>query len=201
MITNHFQVIMPTLRPSAKSSTSALLTARVALPSTLSSAPMEPSSTRTTSFAIGGSTLTAQKLRASTPWTKRSLPNAKPPPPTMLQTAAPSPTMVLPLLLQPHLELRLLLLPHLLQPQLLITMKKRLPLPPPPETTTELPLPELTSPLEPTKPRLPRRSARAALSVEDGNSRVGGSSRLFAVRASRAVAADSSNSEDKKLNF
>merc|ERR1712223_2326604 len=41
-------------------------------PSTASSAPTEPSSTRTTSSAIGGSTSTAPPLRSSTPSTTRS---------------------------------------------------------------------------------------------------------------------------------
>ena len=54
---------MLTLKPNARCSTSALLMARVALPSTPSSAPTEPSSTRNTSSAIGGSTLTAQRPR------------------------------------------------------------------------------------------------------------------------------------------
>jgi hypothetical protein len=67
------------------------------------------------------------------------------------------------------------------------------------ETTTELQL--LTSPLERTKlVRLPKRSVRAALSAEDGNSRAV-ANRLFALRASKAVAEDSSNSAAKKLNF
>jgi len=55
------------LRLSARSSTFAPLMDRAVLPSTPSSAPTEPSSTRTTSSAIGGSTSTAPKLRVSTP--------------------------------------------------------------------------------------------------------------------------------------
>ena len=57
---------MLTPRPSAKFSTSVPLTARVALPSTPSSAPTEPSSTRTTSSATGGLTLIVPQLRIST---------------------------------------------------------------------------------------------------------------------------------------
>ena len=57
---------MPIPRPNAKSSTSAHLTARVVSANTPSFAPTEPSSTRTTSFAIGGSTLTALRLKRST---------------------------------------------------------------------------------------------------------------------------------------
>merc|ERR1719234_1971352 len=45
--------------------------ALVGSPSTASSAPTEPSSTRTTSSATGGSTLTAPPLRSSTPSTTR----------------------------------------------------------------------------------------------------------------------------------
>merc|ERR1712203_543983 len=45
---------------------------------TASSAPTEPSSTRTTSSATGGSTLTAPQLRSSTPSTTRSLQRGTP---------------------------------------------------------------------------------------------------------------------------
>merc|ERR1712027_42505 len=60
------EVTTLTPRPSARLSTSAQLTEPVASPSTASSAPTEPSSTRTTSSATGGSTLTAPLLRTST---------------------------------------------------------------------------------------------------------------------------------------
>merc|ERR1712203_1242498 len=46
-------------------------------PSTASSAPTEPSSTRTTSSATGGSTSTAPPLGSSTPSTTRSLQRGK----------------------------------------------------------------------------------------------------------------------------
>merc|ERR1712212_1160702 len=52
--------------------------ALVGSPSTASSAPTEPSSTRTTSSATGGSTLTAPLLRSSTPSTTRLLQRGKP---------------------------------------------------------------------------------------------------------------------------
>ena len=61
-----FQVTTPTPRPSARCSTSAPPTARAVWPSTASSVPTEPSSTRTTSSATGGSTLTAPRPRLST---------------------------------------------------------------------------------------------------------------------------------------
>merc|ERR1712083_890803 len=54
------------LKPSARCSTSVLLMARVVCPSTASSVPMAPSSTRTTSSVTGGLTLTALKLKVST---------------------------------------------------------------------------------------------------------------------------------------
>merc|ERR1719397_1508350 len=65
------EVTTRTLRLSARLSTSARLMALVGSPSTASSAPTEPSSTRTTSSATGGSTLTAPPLRSSTPSTTR----------------------------------------------------------------------------------------------------------------------------------
>ena len=55
------------LKLSAKSSTSASLMTKEPFQLFLSSAPMEPSSTKTTSSAIGGSTLNALKLKVSTP--------------------------------------------------------------------------------------------------------------------------------------
>merc|ERR1740116_10739 len=65
------EVTTRTLRLSARLSTSARPMALVGSPSTASSAPTEPSSTRTTSSATGGSTLTAPPLRSSTPSTTR----------------------------------------------------------------------------------------------------------------------------------
>ena len=56
---------MLTRRPSVRSSTSALLTELAVWPSTASSAPTEPSSTRSTSSATGGSTWTALSLPPS----------------------------------------------------------------------------------------------------------------------------------------
>merc|ERR1711971_1229643 len=67
-----------TLRLSARLSTSARPMALVGSPSTASSAPTEPSSTRTTSSATGGSTLTAPPLRSSTPSTTRLPQRGKP---------------------------------------------------------------------------------------------------------------------------
>merc|ERR1719232_164520 len=67
------EVTTLTLRPSARLSTSALLTAPEVWPSTASSAPTELSSTRTTSSATGGSTLTAPLPRTSTASMMRSL--------------------------------------------------------------------------------------------------------------------------------
>merc|ERR1719483_1157114 len=63
------EVTMLILKPSARLSTSVPAMGRAASPSTASSVPMEPSSTRTTSSAIGGSTLTALLLKASMPET------------------------------------------------------------------------------------------------------------------------------------
>merc|ERR1712076_79202 len=66
------EVTTQTLRPSARRSTSARPMVPVGSPSTASSAPTEPSSTRTTSSATGGSTSTAPPPRSSTPSTTRS---------------------------------------------------------------------------------------------------------------------------------
>merc|ERR1719464_1606003 len=60
------EVTTLTPTPSARLSTSAPLTAPEVWPSTASSAPTEPSSTRTTSSATGGSTLTAPPPLTST---------------------------------------------------------------------------------------------------------------------------------------
>merc|ERR1740122_929036 len=60
------EVTTRTLRLSARLSTSARPMALVGSPSTASSAPTEPSSTRTTSSATGGSTLTAPPPLTST---------------------------------------------------------------------------------------------------------------------------------------
>ena len=59
---------MLTLKLNAKSSTSASLMTKKHFQLFHSSAPTEPSSIRTTSFAIGGSTLNALKLKVSIPW-------------------------------------------------------------------------------------------------------------------------------------
>merc|ERR550532_327605 len=66
------EVTTRTLRLSARRSTSAQPMAPVGSPSTASSAPTGPSSTRTTSSATGGSTSTAPPPRSSTPSTTRS---------------------------------------------------------------------------------------------------------------------------------
>ena len=123
-----FKVTTLTPRPSARLSTSAQLTEPVASPSTASSAPTEPSSTRTTSSATGGSTLTAPLLRTSTALTMRSplrgtlwpepltrpsmaplplstpplcplpLPMTRPPPPPMTSTPPLPPPMMITLM-------------------------------------------------------------------------------------------------------
>merc|ERR1712083_406139 len=72
------EVTTRTPRLSARCSTSARPMALVGSPSTASSAPTEPSSTRTTSSATGGSTLTAPQLRSFTPSTTRSLQRGTP---------------------------------------------------------------------------------------------------------------------------
>merc|ERR1719431_1590597 len=69
--------IMLTLKLSAKPSTFAQLMGLEVWPSTASSVPMVPSSTRTTSSATGGSTLTAPLLRNSTLSMTRLLLNVK----------------------------------------------------------------------------------------------------------------------------
>merc|ERR1711976_340919 len=58
--------IMLTVRLNARFSTSVQLMELVVLPSTVSSAPTEPSSTRTTSSVTGGLTLTVLRLRVCT---------------------------------------------------------------------------------------------------------------------------------------
>merc|ERR1719305_986729 len=72
------EVTTRTPRLSARRSTSARPMALVGSPSTASSAPTEPSSTRTTSSATGGSTLTAPQLRSFTPSTTGSLQRGTP---------------------------------------------------------------------------------------------------------------------------
>merc|ERR1712018_16475 len=67
------EVTTRTRRLSARRSTSARPMAPVGSLSTASSAPTEPSSTRTTSSATGGSTSTAPPPRSSTPSTMRLL--------------------------------------------------------------------------------------------------------------------------------
>lgn len=68
----------PTLKLIAKHSTYAPLMVSEALPNIPSSAQMEPSLTKNTSSAIGGSTLTAQKLKDFTLWTMTLPLNVKP---------------------------------------------------------------------------------------------------------------------------
>merc|ERR550517_290479 len=86
------QVTTLTPRLSARRSTSARPMALVGSPSTASSAPTEPSSTRTTSSATGGSTLTAPLPKTFTPSTTRSLQNV-----TLLQETLASQATELPL--------------------------------------------------------------------------------------------------------
>ena len=83
---------MLTRRPSARSSTSALLTELEVWPSTASSVPTVLSSTRTTSSATGGSTSTAPRPRASTARTTRSGPRERPPPGAVREASATSPS-------------------------------------------------------------------------------------------------------------
>ena len=181
---------MLTLRPSAKSSTSAPPMARVDLPSTPSSAPTEPSSTRTTSSATGGSTLTAQKPRDSTHWTTRSPLNEK-----LLPRVPTVPRLLTAPLAQPLLlsetTLRPLLPHHPPPPQHLppITMRRKQLPQPLLEPTMELPKLTLNSLLEHTRPRV---TARAVLSVEEDSSRAGGN-RFVVANSSRAVVAGSSS--------
>merc|ERR1712233_20124 len=72
------EVTTPTVRLSARSSTSVPLMEPVVFPSTASSVPTEPSSTRTTSSATGGSTLTAPPPRTSTASMTNMLPRETP---------------------------------------------------------------------------------------------------------------------------
>jgi hypothetical protein len=103
------------LKLNARLSTFAQLMVRVVWPSTASSAPTEPSSTRTTSSATGGSTLTATRLRVSTLRMRRLLRSGK--------------LLLLPPQIRPLTEHRLplatlpelLLLPQLLLHTLLVT--------------------------------------------------------------------------------
>ena len=115
---------MLTLRPSARPSISAQLTVRAVSPSTASSAPMEPSSTRTTSSVTGGSTLTAMKLRVCTQRMRRLLLSARPPLPLPL-TRLPTELLLLPATLQ-ELHLPLLQLPTLGRPLLLLHRREHI---------------------------------------------------------------------------
>ena len=63
---------MPILKLNAKFSTFVPLMDKVDSPSTLSFAPTAPSSTKTTSFVIGGSTLTVLRPKVFTVATMRS---------------------------------------------------------------------------------------------------------------------------------
>merc|ERR1719232_404111 len=91
------EVTTPTPRLSARLSTSAQPMVLEVSPSTASSAPTEPSSTRTTSSATGGSTLTAPPLPTSTASMMSMLPREtlSPDPLAMpcLTTLLPSPLM------------------------------------------------------------------------------------------------------------
>ncbi len=115
-------------RPDVRSSTSAQLTVRAGSPSTASSAPTEPSSTRTTSSATGGSTSTAPRPR---PWRRprtasSQLPGRQParlPPTRQLPVLTLWLTMLLQLLRRQLLKLLLLMLPTgLLLPQRLLQL-------------------------------------------------------------------------------
>ena len=83
-------------RLNVKFSTSVQLMELVVFPSTVSSVPTEPSSTRTTSSATGGSTLTAPQPRTSTASMTNMLLRETPSP---LLQVTPKLTMLLPLLL------------------------------------------------------------------------------------------------------
>ena len=65
------------LKLNAKLSMSVLLMAKVVFPSTPSCAPTAPSSTKDTSFVIGGSTLTVLKPKVSTASTMMLLLNVR----------------------------------------------------------------------------------------------------------------------------
>ena len=110
------QDIMLMTRPDVRSSTSARLTVRAVSPSTASSAPTEPSSTRTTSSATGGSTSTVLRPK---PWRRprtasSQLPGRRPvrqPPTRQLPVPMLWPTMLLQLLRRQLLKLLPLMLP------------------------------------------------------------------------------------------
>ena len=118
------KVTMLILRPSARHSTSALLMDKEVWPSIASSAPTEPSSTRTTSSATGGSTLTAPRLKVSTPRMRRLLLSERLPlllhltrPPTeLLLLLATLQELLLPLLRHPTL-------PEICLPQQLLVLR------------------------------------------------------------------------------
>jgi len=117
------QDIMLMTRPDARSSTSAQLTVRAVSPSTASSAPTEPSSTRTTSSATGGSTSTAPRPR---PWRRPRTASS--------QLPGRRPVRQLPTRQLPALTLWLTMLLQLLRRQLLKLLPLMLP--------TGLPLPQ-----------------------------------------------------------
>merc|ERR1711881_270572 len=72
------EVTTPTPRPNVRLSTFALLMEPVVWPSTASCVPTEPSSTRTTSSATGGSTSTVLRLRDFTLSMTRLPPSVRP---------------------------------------------------------------------------------------------------------------------------
>merc|ERR1719278_1669979 len=91
------EVTLLTVRPSARSSISAQLMELVVSPSTASSAPTEPSSTRTISSATGGSTSTALRPRDCTLSMTKLLLNARLTLELLLMPLAhtPAPTLLL----------------------------------------------------------------------------------------------------------
>ena len=98
----NIQVTILTLRLNVRSFISVPQLTRVSSLQSPSSAPMEPSSTRTTSSATGGSTLTAQSPRDSTHWMIRLQLNVK-----NLQAPLPMLCPLTPLALQLHLHQKL----------------------------------------------------------------------------------------------
>ena len=91
----NIQVTILTLRLNVRSFISVPQLTRVSSLQSPSSAPMEPSSTRTTSSATGGSTLIALRLRVSIPRMRKLLPKER------LQQVRP------PMQLRPHLDIHL----------------------------------------------------------------------------------------------
>merc|ERR1711881_139463 len=112
------EVTTPTPRPNVRLSTFALLMEPVVWPSTASCVPTEPSSTRTTSSATGGSTSTVLRLRDFTLSMTRLPPSVRPLPLlltpsdlTPLPTTLPLEVMTLPEMSSPTLRLLTVRLP------------------------------------------------------------------------------------------